>query len=153
MIGIVFYYEQVVAEIAPIYDQLLDRVCYNGKHFGATHILLIDGSSNHVLDKWKKGYGDSEVEIELFDSLNEIEKKYKDIPFVYLENKNTFERMDLNYVDIKDFNPPENIIYVSGQNYDNVNWIKDKKGYFVNISINDMFSDTACLIALYERNR
>ena len=155
MIGVVFFYEECLKNIVPLYDQLLDRVIFDSKNLGATNVMLIDNTTNNLLQNYLSSVSDSEIAIEIFNSLEEIEAKYSGTSFIYLENKKTLDNFQCQFTGISDLVHPENCIYVTGKNYTSMeDWLTlrlDK--IWTTLPIESLFSDTALFLILYERGK
>lgn len=158
MIGVVFFYEEFFNDIILLHDATMDKFVYNCKHLGVTDIFVIDVTKNKNFEYFVNG--DSEIEIQVgYESLEEIEELFNteensDTEFVYLENEKSFKKFNMKYKNLVDFkHPKKDVIYVAERTYRSLyGWMIDRKDKtWINIPLEDVSSDLALQLCLYDR--
>ena len=127
----------------------MSEITYDARELGATHIFIIDKTGGK--GKFYE-HSDSNIVLEFWDSLAELEGAYPDQKFVYLENEKTFIDDDLSHSYLQDYVHPAEAIYVTGPNSGSEDVLIGKTGDFICIQgVLDMWSKTALMLCLYHR--
>ena len=116
---------------------------------GVTDFIIIDGTQY----KMASYFLTSEMNVHVFDTLEECEEHFPDIDFVYLEPKYIAEEVS---VSLHDFVHPDNAIYVVGPNTATIPFEGREDGNWVNIPMqletDGFYAETAILFPLYDRS-
>ena len=155
MIGIVSVFQ--VHDIFETDPKLIEKIIsfwrLNMKAFGVKKLIIVN------IDNLPVTCGDLEIEFEVYNTLEEVLKKYSDYTFVFLECAQQIDGID--FIPLKNFNhPTDNVLYIFGSDYSvlNLSELKEKgylEGNFV-VSIGTgstipLWAHTAMSIVLYDR--
>lgn len=156
MIGIVSVFQ--VHDLFESDPRLIEKIIsfwrINMKAFGVKKLIIVN------IDHLPVSCGDLEIEFEVYDSLEEVLKKYSNYTFVFLECAQK-EVEGIDFIPLKDFKHPEgDVLYIFGSDYSVLNLTELKeKGYLENnfvVSIETetnipLWAHTAMSIVLYDR--
>jgi len=155
MIGIVSVFQ--VHDIFETDPKLIEKIIsfwrINMKAFGVKKLIIVN------IDNLPVACGDLEIEFEVYNTLEEVLKKYSDYTFVFLECAQQIDGID--FIPLKNFNhPTDNVLYIFGSDYSVLNLSELKeKGYLEDnfvVSIETeskipLWAHTAMSIVLYDR--
>jgi len=153
MIAVIFYLEDSTLRHDSV-EQTMSRRIFDSRNLGATHVFMIDRTQYKIGQYYD--HVDGLINFQRFESLSEIQSMYSEEKFVYLENEQSFIGVEATYYSIETYTHPESCIYVSGPDTgaesilaNSSNTIAD----YVNIEAENLWSETAINIVLWDRKR
>lgn len=129
-------------------EWVMERLVFNVRNLGATHILAIDRTQYKTLDYFQNG--DGQIQLEKFESMAGILAAYPGVPVVYLENEASLNKMGVSYSTLENFQHPEDAIYVVGPDFGgDITWGTET---FVTIPcVENLWAEAALMIVLADR--
>ena len=150
MIGIAFHFQDPQTNFfSGIMDTVLDRIIFNARNLGATHVFMIDQTRYRVGQYYQNS--DSQVVLQRFESLQELETAYSNVPFAYFENVRALEKVGIVSTSLPEFIHPSDVIYVFGTDSGGLQALGKESKTWVSIPVENLWSEGALNICLYDR--
>jgi len=132
-------------------EWILERVIYNARELGATHILAVDHTQYHSLDYYD--HSDEATTFLKYTSLEDIEAAFPGATWVYLEAQQTILDCGGTPVAINDFDhPEEDVIYCTGPDFGPSIATEGRAGAsWVYIGCDTLWGQCAAELALFDR--
>lgn len=151
MVGVVFYMKDILGLGVPLDPQgQIERVVYNARMLGATHIFLIDETVFQLSRFYQ--HSDGEIAFEAFWTLGELEHEYSDETFIYLENIETILKNNIeSFVCLTEFEHPDDGVYVVGADFGGIRTEGRENREWVYCPFEDMWAEHVLTVVLYDR--
>lgn len=151
MIGIVFFFQDPQTNFfSGIMDTVIDRIIFNARNLGATHVFMIDKTQYKIGQYYQ--HSDSQIAFQRFESLEELEKTYPKVKFIYFENARALEKAGIeSYTLLPDFAHPSRAIYVVGTETGGIPISGREDKIWVSIPVENLWAEGAINICLYDR--
>jgi len=154
MIAVVFFLDDTVSNAMSLrtgaIENVLDRWIFNLRNLGVTILFVVDRTRFHILQYFQNA--DSGIIFEAYNSLEEIERTYPTVQFVYLENAKSLEEIGVKGIELPKFQHPEDVVYVFGGDFgpkitpgrENKTWVTIPK-------VENLWADAVAYACLYDR--
>lgn len=151
MIGIVFFFQDSQTNFHPeTMSPMVDRIIFNARNLGATHVFMIDQTKFKIGQYYE--HSDSQIAFQRFESLEELEKTYPKVKFVYFENARALEKAGIKSCALlPDFAHPSEAIYVFGTETGGISISGREDKIWVSIPVENLWAEGAMNICLYDR--
>jgi len=151
MIGVSFYLQDIAGLTFPAYPEgCLDRIVYNARMMGASHVFMID-TTNYKYGQFYK-HGDAEIAFARYESVSDLRRVVATgATLVYLENPATIATLGRAGTELKDYTHPDSAIYLVGADFGGFGTEAPVGGDLVYLPVSDMWAEGVLNIVLYDR--
>lgn len=150
MVGICFFFEDVVRNtMSGIVGADIERAIFDARNLGATHVLLVD-ATQYGLSRFY-GHSDSQIVFERYETLEQAEATYPDVPRVYLENEATLLASGTTGTPLAGFVHPASAIYVVGKDAGGGITTGRKQKTWVYMPYANLWASSTLAIILHDR--
>ena len=131
-------------------DTYLNKIRLESTALGATDFIIIDNTNYNM----GSCFTTHEMNVHVFDILDEVEDHFSDVDFVYLEPQRVLG--ELVSIALPDFVHPENCIYVTGPDQSTIYRMGRENKTWIHIPIaidhGVFYAETTQVLALYDRS-